>query len=101
MTTQDIESAIAFAKTETHEGDLRCILLQGKFACRTLVRALEDMQRRVAELEAEIEQLQHQIAGDWLCDGCDRWFSSEMENLGVESHLCQTCVDECLAAEQE
>ena len=54
MTTNDLPHAIAFARSDVHEGDHAVILSQAKAACRTLADEVERLQRQLAAIRTEV-----------------------------------------------
>lgn len=63
MTTDELKNAEAFARSPTHEGDLRGILNQSLHACQTLEKEIQRLREDNRRLETELENL---IAGEDL-----------------------------------
>lgn len=57
MTTDILENAIAFAKSESHEGDVRVILEQAKAACVTLAAELERLREELTYMTLQRDSL--------------------------------------------
>jgi len=64
-TTDQLENALAFAKSDKHEGEMRVILAQAKAACRTLTKEVERLHETNQRLNRRAQKMESTHHDHW------------------------------------
>ena len=86
MTTDQLENAIAFAKSEKYDGDVQVILAQAKMACRTLTKEIERLHETNQRLNRRAQKMESTHHDHWW-DEYQRGYQEGLKGSSEIKHL--------------